>query len=160
VHTGRVQHDGNGWIRCGHGHRHWGRYGAAGLLLVDRRDPDQPSVLLQHRAPWTSTGDTWGVPGGARDSHEDAAAAALREAEEETGVRAEVVRVVGELEDDHGGWVYVTVLAELVTATALRRQDESLELRWVPVSAVDALPLHPGFAGTWPQLRELVAAFV
>lgn len=158
MHTGRVQHDGNGWIRCGYGHRHWGRYGAAGLLLVDRRDPDQPAVLLQHRAPWTSTGDTWGVPGGARDSHEDAAAAALREAEEEAGVMVEAVRVFGELRDDHGGWVYATVLAELVAAIALQPQDESLELRWVPIDAVDFLPLHPGFAGTWPQLRRLVAA--
>ena len=158
MHTGRVQHDGNGWIRCGHGHRHWGRYGAAGLLLVDRRGPSEPTVLLQHRAPWTSTGDTWGVPGGARDSHERAVEAALREAEEETGVMVEAVRVFGELEDDHGGWVYATVLADLVAAIALQPQNESLELRWVPVEAVDSLPLHPGFAGTWPQLRGLVAA--
>lgn len=156
MHTGRVQHDGNGWIRCGHGHRHWGRFGAAGLLLVDRRAADQPRVLLQHRAPWTSTGDTWGVPGGARDSHEDTAAAALRESHEEAGVAADAVRVFGELCDDHGGWTYATVLAELIAPFALQPQNESLELRWVPVAAVDALPLHPGFAGTWPELRGLV----
>ena len=29
-------------------------------------------VLMQHRAPWTANGDTWGLPGGARDSHESA----------------------------------------------------------------------------------------
>ena len=26
--------DGDGWIECGLGHRHWGLFGAAGLLLV------------------------------------------------------------------------------------------------------------------------------
>jgi hypothetical protein len=30
---------------------------------------------------------------------------------------------------------------------------ESIELRWVPVGEVASLPLHPGFADTWPQLR-------
>jgi hypothetical protein len=26
-------------------------------------------------------------------------------------------------------------------------------LRWVPVGEVDGLPLHPGFALSWPELR-------
>ncbi len=39
--------------------------------------------MLQHRAAWTHEGGTWALPGGARDSHEDAVAAALREAVEE-----------------------------------------------------------------------------
>ena len=68
--------DGNGWVVCALGHRHWGRFGAAGLLLTDGR-----RVLLQHRAAWTHEGDTWAVPGGARDSHEDPITAALREAD-------------------------------------------------------------------------------
>src|SRR3954465_11452407 len=54
--------DGDGWRRCDRGHVHWGRYGAAGLLVV----APGPQVLLQHRAPWSHGGDTWGVPGGAR----------------------------------------------------------------------------------------------
>jgi len=35
---------------------------------------------------------------------------------------------------------------------------ESLELRWVPLDAVDALPLHPGFAVSWPALRQQLPA--
>ena len=46
------------------------------------------SILLQHRAVWSHHGDTWGLPGGARDSHETAEQAALREAVEESGVDA------------------------------------------------------------------------
>lgn len=153
--------DGSGWVRCGRGHRHWGRYGAAGLLLVDRAA--SPRVLLQHRAAWTANGDTWGIPGGARDSHESAAQAALREVHEETGIPDHAVRVGGELVDDHGeGWAYTTVLAELVAPVVLVPQEESTELRWVPVERIDQHPLqtvlHPGFAGTWPVLRERLRA--
>ena len=80
--------DGDGWARCGRGHRHWGVHGAAGLLL---RHGDL--VLLQHRAPWSHQGGTWALPGGARDSHETPEQAAVREAHEEAGLSAEQVRV-------------------------------------------------------------------
>ena len=39
--------DGDGWTECTLGHRHWGRYGAAGLLAVTQ---GAPFVLMQHRA--------------------------------------------------------------------------------------------------------------
>jgi 8-oxo-dGTP diphosphatase len=149
-----VEHDGNGWVRCDLGHRHWGRYGAAGLLLIDRAFGQEPLVLLQHRAVWTASGGTWGVPGGARDSHETPAEGALREACEETGIRAASVRIGGELVDDHGHWSYTTVHAKLLEPVALVPQEESAELRWVPISTVTELHLHPGFANTWPVLRE------
>src|ERR671930_2533902 len=99
--------DGNGWVICAHGHRHWGRYGAAGLLV---RDADR--AILQHRAPWTHEGDTWGLPGGARDSHEDVVQAALREADEEASIASGAVAPYGLLVDDHGGWSYTTVIAQ------------------------------------------------
>lgn len=150
--------DGNGWVQCALGHRHWGRFGAAGLLLrrtdPDARDAGPTQVLLQHRAPWTAHGDTWGLVGGARDSFETAADAAVREAHEEAGVPAVVVRVVDELVDDHGDWSYVTVVAELVAPFVPVANDESLELRWVAETDVDQLNLHPGFARTWPRLRR------
>jgi 8-oxo-dGTP diphosphatase len=149
-----VEGDGNGWVHCSRGHRHWGRYGAAGLLLVDPRGPQPARVLLQHRALWTAEGGTWGVPGGARDSHESARQAALREAGEEAGIVAADVRVHDELVDDHGGWSYTTVSAVLVRDVTLVPQEESAELAWVPVDDVAGLPLHPGFAGTWPVLRS------
>lgn len=165
-----MEHDGNGWVQCGQGHRHWGRFGAAGLLL--RRGVGQESVvtgrsgqggdaeiLMQHRAAWTADGGTWGLPGGARDSHETAVQAALREAGEEAGVHPEDVAVRAEFVDDHGGgWGYTTVVAELSRPIVLVPQEESEELRWVPVDAVGDLTLHPGFARTWPELRPLLDA--
>ena len=78
--------DGNGWTRCSLGHRHWGIHGAAGLLLRCDDPVGGRKILMQHRAAWTSDGDTWGVPGGARDSNETPREAALREAFEEAGI--------------------------------------------------------------------------
>ena len=78
--------DGNGWIRCAQGHRHWGRFGAAGLLAYAPAAAGDAAVLLQRRSSWVNHPGTWGPPGGAMDSHESAVSAALREAAEECGV--------------------------------------------------------------------------
>jgi 8-oxo-dGTP pyrophosphatase MutT (NUDIX family) len=77
--------DGDGWVFCNCGYRHWGLHGAAGLLMV-RFDMGEPHVLLQLRAAWTHGGGTWAIPGGALDSHEDSIEAAIREAYEEAGI--------------------------------------------------------------------------
>jgi 8-oxo-dGTP diphosphatase len=144
--------DGNGWVRCELGHRHWGRYGAAGLLAhVAGGGP----VLLQQRTWWSHHGGTWGLPGGARDSHESVLAAALREAAEECGVPPERVRPRGIFTDDHGGWSYTTVLAAAARPFAVESDyEETEEVAWVALAEVTRLNLHPGFAEHWPELRE------
>ena len=108
--------DGDGWIECRCGGRHWGLNGAAGLLLI--RDQ---KIMMQHRAPWVHNGDTWGLPGGARDSHESVEEAAIRETVEETGINPSHVKVISVFSDDHFDWRYDTVIAvadnSLQTAT-------------------------------------------
>ncbi len=145
--------DGNGWVVCSLGHRHWGRYGSAGLLLRSLDTDGNVRVLMQHRAAWTHDGDTWGVPGGARDSHESPPEAAVREAGEEAGLVPADVLVREVQRDDHGGWVYDTVIAEAARPLAPVANAESAELRWVRESEVELLALHPGFARTWPRLK-------
>ena len=151
-------HDGNGWVRCRCGHRHWGVHGAAGLVLVrpGRDVDDEMEVLLQLRARWTHQGGTWGVPGGARDSHEDVVAAALREAHEEVGVDLSRLNVVGSsVVTDHGDWRYDYVVAWTDRGLVVGAlNDESDEVRWVGLGEVTALPLHPALAATWARLRE------
>ncbi|MDX6233718.1 MAG: 8-oxo-dGTP diphosphatase, partial [Nocardioidaceae bacterium] len=146
--------DGDGWVECALGHRHWGRYGAAGLLAHRPTGMGTQEVLLQHRAEWSHFGGTWGLLGGARASHETAVRGALREAAEEGAVDASEVRVDGRYDDDHGGWSYVTVLATASDALKARPSGgESIDVVWHDVSRVDDLPLHPGFAAGWPLLR-------
>ena len=143
--------DGDGWTRCALGHKHWGIFGAAGLLL---RHGDL--VLLQHRALWSHHGGTWGLLGGARNSGETAEQAAGREAAEEAGLSPDSYTVTGRYVDDHGGWSYTTVVGratEQVMPTGLT--GETLELRWVPADTLDGLPLHPGFAATWDTVRAI-----
>ena len=152
--------DGNGWTRCGQGHRHWGRHGAAGLLACapcgSGADPaGAVCVLLQRRSWWGNYGGTWGPPGGARDSHESDVAAALREAQEECGLPPDAVTVRGILSDDHGGWSYRTVIASVPRTLPVRAvSSETSQAAWVPADEVGALALHPGFAAVWPVLRE------
>lgn len=150
---------GDGWIQCALGHRHWGLYGAAGLL-VRHRDPGTGGewVLLQHRAGWSHHGGTWGVPGGARNCGESARDAALREAAEESDLDLGPLREADAYVDDHGGWAYTTVVLRADRAQPVAvRGLESTELRWVHTDRLGELELHPGFAGTWPRVRELGA---
>ncbi len=146
---------GDAWVEGPDGQRFWGRFGAAGLLVHDLRR----GVLLQHRADWSHFGGTWGLPGGARHADETAVEGALREAAEEAAVPADAVRVLFESVLDLGFWSYTTVVAQAVRAFEPHMADvESIELRWVPVNEVVALPLHPGFAASWPSLRARLTA--
>jgi 8-oxo-dGTP diphosphatase len=145
--------DGDGWTECTLGHRHWGRYGAAGLLAVTQ---GTPYVLMQHRAAWSHGGDTWGVPGGARGSTESALAAAQRETVEETGIDVAQLVPVAKHVADHGSWTYTTIVATTPVRLPVVPDRESIALRWVPVDEVTTLPLLPAFAAAWPALRQLL----
>ncbi len=145
----------NVWVECACGERHWGRYGAAGLLLVYRPDAGEPEVLLQHRAGWTHHGGTWALPGGARHHDEAPEQAALREASEEAGLDPADVHLGEVMTVDHGTWSYSYVLAAIATRADLVPSDEETQdLRWVPVGEVAGYPLHPDFAQAWPRLLE------
>ena len=148
--------DGDGWVDCACGHKHWGLNGAAGILILRGTE-----ILLQHRAPWVHNGDTWGIPGGARDSHESTIEGAFREAVEETGIDTRLLTPLHTFSDDHGDWKYETVIArgsdELI---AHEVNDESQEVRWVEIDEVDELPLHPSFAKSWPVLKKLLDNFI
>lgn len=144
--------DGDGWVECGCGHKHWGLHGAAGILIVRGTQ-----ILLQHRAPWVHNGDTWGIPGGARDSHETTIEGAFREAVEETGIDTALLTPLHTFKDDHGDWKYETVIARATDELVAHEvNDESHEVRWVEINRVDELPLHPSFARSWPALMELL----
>lgn len=145
---------GDAWVEAPGGQRYWGRFGAAGLLAVD---PDR-GVLLQHRVAWSHFGGTWGLPGGALHQGEAPIDGALREAQEEAGVPDGAVRPIFTSVLDLDVWTYTTVVATVeVPFDPVISDPESVALEWVPLDEVETLPLHPGFASSWPTLRRLLA---
>ncbi len=158
-----MQGDGDGWVISERGIHYWGRFGAAGLLLRAPRPDGTPAVLLQHRAVWSHQGGTWGLPGGARDSHETPEQTAVREAREEAGLDAELLTVrttlvTAEIAGLRGTrWSYTTVVADAAELLETVANRESAELRWVGEDDVAELPLHPGFAAGWERLRGVLA---
>ncbi len=155
--------DGDGWVISERGAHFWGRFGAAGLLLRAPLPDGTPAVLLQHRAVWSHQGGTWGLPGGARDSHETPEQTAVREAHEEAGLRGERLAlratvVTSEVAGIGGTrWTYTTVVADAPELLRTVPNGESTEMRWVAEHEVAELPLHPGFAASWHRLRTAPA---
>ncbi|NKX55042.1 NUDIX domain-containing protein [Arthrobacter mobilis] len=144
---------GDAWAVGPDGTRMWGRFGSAGLLVVD---PSR-GVLMQHRALWSHFGGTWGIPGGARHEGEAAIDAALRESHEEAGVPADALEPLFTQVLDLGFWTYTTAVAWTTRAFEPAIADaESLALSWIPVEGVQDLPLHPRFAEAWPELKAMI----
>jgi len=140
---------------CTEGHTHWGRRGAAGLLVAEAG-----RALLQLRAVWVHSGGTWSVPGGAREPGEDAVTSALREAHEELGLAGEQVEVRGSHVAVCGGWTYETVLAVPRQRLVVINLPESAEHAWVPAPEISGLDLHHAFRRAWEDASTGLQGFV
>ena len=144
---------GDAWVEGPDGKKYWGKFGAAGLLVMH---PPR-GVLLQLRAEWSHHGGTWGIPGGALKYDEDAVSAALREAHEEAGVPTESVVVLDTHLVDLGFWSYTTVLGRSDEYFEPQVTDhESAAVEWVPLEQVSTRDLHPAFGSAWLALREVL----
>jgi 8-oxo-dGTP pyrophosphatase MutT (NUDIX family) len=145
----------DGYLRCRQGHEHWGRAGAAGLLVRHTDDAGRRRYLLQHRAPRVHHGDTWGIPGGALGWDESPEEGARREAAEELGHLPAGLTTAWVHTDDHGGWTYHTVVTD--TPERFDPVVVGWEVgigghRWCTREELTALHLHPGFAASLEQV--------
>jgi 8-oxo-dGTP pyrophosphatase MutT (NUDIX family) len=139
------------WHQCRCGGRHWGVFGAAGLLVSRGRQ-----VLLQLRGARSHHGGTWALPGGARRPGERPLAAALRESWEEAGLAPAALAPRWWVIADHIGWTYTTVGAEAAGDPLQGAGNwETDRLEWVAWEAVATWDLHPGLRQAWPDLLAL-----
>ena len=149
-----AQRDGDGWIECKCGSKHWGLHGASGVVLFD---PAVAKVLLQLRAEWTHGGRVWGIPGGARDSHETSIESALREMHEEMQIPADSVEIIHDDRwTDHDDWHYHTVIATASESISFELNEETERCEWVHIEEVAELDLHPGLAATWAEIKAVI----
>ncbi|MEO3771388.1 NUDIX domain-containing protein [Micromonospora sp. B9E7] len=105
-------------------------------------------VLLIRR----SDNSLWALPGGAQDVGESTAQAAVREVEEETGLRVEPSGISGIYSDPAHVIAYddgevrqefsICLRARLVSGR-LRTSSESSEVKWVEPENLQTLPIHP-----------------
>jgi len=106
------------------------------LLLVQRgREPN--------RGRWT-------LPGGRCEPGEPAAAAAVREVLEETGLQVVTTQLIGHVDLPGPGSAEYAVddFACTVVGGRLRPGDDAADARFVPVAELPALPLTPGLLDT------------
>jgi len=127
---------------------------AAGGVVWRRSPLGGVEVLLVHRPRY----DDWTVPKGKLDLGEDHAGAALREVEEETGLRCILgPELVSTAYVDRKGrpkevryWA-MTAVGGHFTAT-----DEVDDVRWVPVDAAGSLLSYPRDDDVVAALRRVV----
>ena len=128
------------------------RVDCVGALVYD----EQHRLLVVRRANEPGRG-LWSLPGGRVEPGEDDPTAVAREVAEETGLRVEVGKLVGEVERDApNGKLYVIrdYQAEPVGG-ALEAGDDASDARFVNRDEFDALPTATLLASTLAQWNAL-----
>jgi ADP-ribose pyrophosphatase YjhB (NUDIX family) len=110
---------------------------------------DGGRLLLVRRGHEPGRG-LWSLPGGRCEPGETAAAAAVREVREETGLEVASGLLIGRVErPGTGGSVYlIEDFACTVTGGSLRAGDDADDARYVAVADLDTLPLTAGLLDT------------
>ncbi|MEV4113240.1 NUDIX domain-containing protein [Nonomuraea sp. NPDC049695] len=125
---------------------------ACGTVTVD----DAGRILMQRRR---DTGQ-WALPMGKMEIGETPSQCAVRETEEETGVRVEPVRILG-IYSDPGHIVaytdgeirqeYEVMLIARPVGGRPEANDEASDVRWVDPADLRSLDIHPT---QWRQLND------
>ena len=100
----------------------------------------EPKVLLIQRGDQPFKGG-WAFPGGFMDTNETTEECAIRELEEETGLRLSKIQQIGAYSkvdrDPRGRTVTVAYLAIVDEPVTVTGQDDAAQAEWFPI---DALP--------------------
>jgi 8-oxo-dGTP diphosphatase len=132
------------------------RVSCAGAVVRDERG----RLLLVRRGTEPGRG-LWSIPGGRVEPGETTEGAAVREVEEETGLRVVVDGYAGRVErPGPGGVVYVIDdwfghVAAGVDARAVRAGDDADEVRWVDAEELALLPCVDGLVEVLTSWRAV-----
>jgi len=101
-----------------------------------------PRVLLVKRGNDPYKG-CWALPGGFMNMDETAADCAIRELEEETGLKVENVKQIGAYSaidrDPRGRTVGVAYLTRIAQALPVKGQDDAAKAAWFPLNQLPPL---------------------
>lgn len=148
-----------GFRACEQGRRHWGTYGAAGIIPYTVYK-SEVWLLFGKRSGMVHNSGTWGGFGGALHKDEDTWAGAVRELTEEIRNIEPVTwddRLEWECPDC--GWKYTTFLAYVPPSgpTAYVRDTwETTDIEWLLAEDAENYELHPRFAEQWPELLAML----
>jgi 8-oxo-dGTP pyrophosphatase MutT (NUDIX family) len=102
---------------------------AVAIALTEADDADETALLLTLRASGLRAhSNQWALPGGRCDAGETPIVAALRELDEEIGLRLEAKAVLGVLDDypTRSGYLITPVVAWVTNATPLRPNPDEV----------------------------------
>ena len=109
--------------------------------VVITRD-DEPKVLLIQRGNEPFKGQ-WAFPGGFMNMDETTEQCAIRELEEETGLKVTEIKQIGAYSkvdrDPRGRTITVAYLALIDKIEAVRGLDDAAKAQWFPISALPKL---------------------
>jgi 8-oxo-dGTP diphosphatase len=125
---------------------------AAGGLVTRHDASGTTEILVVHRPAY----DDWSFPKGKLDPGESEAEAAVREVEEETGLRCRLAEEVGvtSYRDGRGRPKTVRYWRMSPLAGELTPANEVDDARWVSLVAARSLLTHPRDVGLLDELDE------
>jgi len=128
------------------------RVDCVGALVYD----EQHRLLVVRRANEPGRG-LWSLPGGRVEPGEDDPTAVIREVAEETGLRVEVGKLVGEVERDapNGKLYVIRDYQAAAVGGVLAAGDDASDARFVNRDEFDALPTATLLASTLAQWNAL-----
>jgi len=137
---------------------------AAVAIAVTADEAGAPAFFLTKRAPRLNAhSGQWALPGGRLDPGEDAVTAALREMDEEIGVRLQTAAVLGLLDDypTRSGYCITPVVVWAgPAADAVANPDEVARLHRIPLAHLapdEAVELAPIPESEHPLVRVHIA---
>jgi len=112
----------------------------ADTVIITREE--KPKVLLVQRGNEPFKGQ-WALPGGFMNMDETTEQCAVRELEEETGLKVKEVHQIGAYSkfnrDPRGRTITVAYLAIIDELVAVKGQDDAAKAEWFPLSALPPL---------------------